>query len=169
LGFSPSYSFVHGENDMARLSARFWRVALVVVGVAALVAGYFAWRTGLFSNNQSSTGVPPVTQGRDGHATSLHGAVEAVDLGGGVTLEMVYIQGGSFEMGSRGLWGIIGEKDRSKDEGPAHRVDLDGFWLGKFEVTQEQYEAVIGTNPSYYSGSRAVLKSFSRLAHFLVA
>jgi formylglycine-generating enzyme required for sulfatase activity len=64
-------------------------------------------------------------------------------------------------MGSRGLWGIIGEKDRYKHEGPAHRVDLDGFWMGKFEVTQEQYEAVMGTNPSHFKGAKNPVESVS--------
>jgi formylglycine-generating enzyme required for sulfatase activity len=146
---------------MPRPSARFWFVALVLVGVAALVAVFFAWKSGLFSNYPSSTGVPLETHGRDGHVTSLHGSVETFDLGGGVTLEMVYIEGGSFEMGSRGLWGIIGEKDRDKDEGPAHRVDLDGFWMGKFEATQEQYEAVMGTNPSLFKGAKNPVETVS--------
>ena len=42
--------------------------------------------------------------------------------------------GGCFQMGSPS-----GEKDRDDDEGPVHEVCVDGFWMGKFEVTNEQY------------------------------
>jgi formylglycine-generating enzyme required for sulfatase activity len=61
---------------------------------------------------------------------------------------MVYIQGGSFQMGSP-----ESESGRDDDEGPVHTVDLDGFLMGKFEVTQEQYQAIMGTNPSNFKGA----------------
>jgi len=54
---------------------------------------------------------------------------------------IVFVQGGCFEMGDTfGDGGI--------DEKPAHQVCLDDFYLGKFEVTQGQWEAVMGENPS---------------------
>ncbi len=40
-----------------------------------------------------------------------------------------------------------------KDEKPGHKVCVDGFWMGKFEVTQGQWEKVVGSNPSFYSGT----------------
>lgn len=79
-----------------------------------------------------------------------------VDLGGGVTLEMVCIPGGSFEMGSP-----ESEANRYNDEGPVHSVTLDGFWMGKYEVTQEQYEAVMGTNPSNFKGAKNPVEQVS--------
>jgi len=69
------------------------------------------------------------------------------DLGNGVKLEMVAIKGGTFEMGSPSS-----EQDRDNDEGPVHTVELDGFWMGRYEVTQEQWQAIIGNNPSYFKG-----------------
>lgn len=67
------------------------------------------------------------------------------DLGGGVTLEMVFIQPGTFVMGG----------ERKTDgrfecvEVPKHEVQLTkGFYLGKYEVTQAQYKAIMGSNPS---------------------
>lgn len=63
-------------------------------------------------------------------------------LGGGVELKMVYIPGGTFQMGSP-----ISESGRDENE-ISHTVALDGFWIGKFEITQEQYEKVMGDNPS---------------------
>jgi formylglycine-generating enzyme required for sulfatase activity len=49
-------------------------------------------------------------------------------------MEFVWVPGGSFMMGSP-----VGEKDRDDDEGPVHQVQLDGFWLGKHEVTRGQF------------------------------
>ncbi len=68
-----------------------------------------------------------------------------LDLGEGVTLEMVYIKPGAFLMGGEN------EKDGRFEciEVPKHEVQLtQGFYLGKYEVTQAQYEAVMGSNPS---------------------
>ena len=61
-----------------------------------------------------------------------------------VGMEFVRIEAGSFEMGSP-----AGEAGRYQDEGPVHAVRISrGFWLGKYEVTQGEWEAVMGTNPS---------------------
>jgi formylglycine-generating enzyme required for sulfatase activity len=67
------------------------------------------------------------------------------DLGNGVTLEMVYIPEGRFLMGSPKT-----KKGRYRDEGPQHQVTLEPFYMGKYPVTQAQYEAVMGNNPSYF-------------------
>jgi formylglycine-generating enzyme required for sulfatase activity len=62
-------------------------------------------------------------------------------------MEFVWIDPGEFDMGSPAR-----EPDRDKDEGPVHRVKLTkGYFLGKFEVTQGQWKAVMGNNPSSFS------------------
>ncbi len=66
-----------------------------------------------------------------------------VELGNGVTLEMVEIPGGSFMMGSPAT-----EADRNSDEGPRHRVNVPSFWMGRFEITQKQWMAVTGRFPT---------------------
>ncbi|MGV3484979.1 MAG: formylglycine-generating enzyme family protein [Planctomycetaceae bacterium] len=53
----------------------------------------------------------------------------------GVTIEMVPIRGGTFMMGSP-----ASEPDRKDDEGPQHEVTVDPFWMGKYEVTWDQYD-----------------------------
>jgi formylglycine-generating enzyme required for sulfatase activity len=58
----------------------------------------------------------------------------SVNLGRGIQLDMVWINGGTFQMGSPS-----GEGGRDTDEGPLHSVQLDGFWMGKYEVTNGQY------------------------------
>ena len=66
-----------------------------------------------------------------------------VDLPGSVTMEFVWIEPGTFMMGSPDI-----ESGRSSNEGPQHEVTLSqGFWLGKYEITQEQWESVMGTQP----------------------
>jgi len=79
-----------------------------------------------------------------------------VDLGGGVVLEMGYLKGGKFQMGSPNS-----EIERNSAEGPVHEVELDGFWLGKYEVTQEQYQAIMGTNPSRFKDPKNPVESVS--------
>lgn len=61
---------------------------------------------------------------------------------------MVFVEGGSFTMGCTSEQG----DDCDDDEKPAHRVTLDGFYISKHEVTQGQWEFVMGNNPSYFSG-----------------
>ena len=58
--------------------------------------------------------------------------------------DMVLVQGGSFTMGCTGEQGI----DCYPDERPAHQVTLSSFYIGKYEVTEEQWKAVMGNNPS---------------------
>jgi formylglycine-generating enzyme required for sulfatase activity len=57
-------------------------------------------------------------------------------------IEMVQIPGGSFQMGKE--LGTAGSGDTT----PVHTVTLTGFYMGKYEVTQKQYQAVMGSNPS---------------------
>jgi formylglycine-generating enzyme required for sulfatase activity len=60
---------------------------------------------------------------------------------------MVLIRGGTFLMGSP-----ESEGDRNNDEGPLHSVTVQSFFMGKYEVTQAQWHAVMGNNPSFFPG-----------------
>jgi sulfatase modifying factor 1 len=57
--------------------------------------------------------------------------------------EMVFVEGGTFQMGS---------DSGEDDEKPVHFVTLSSFNIGKYEVTQAQWKAVMGNNPSGFSG-----------------
>jgi len=71
------------------------------------------------------------------------GKAEVIELGKDVKLEMVLIPAGKFMMGSP-----ASEKGRDADE-TQHEVTLTKpFYMGKYEVTQEQWQAVMGDNPS---------------------
>jgi formylglycine-generating enzyme required for sulfatase activity len=61
---------------------------------------------------------------------------------------MVFIPPGTFRMGSP-----TNEVDRWDGDGPQTAVTISrGFWMGRYEVTQGEYLAVMGSNPSYFSG-----------------
>ena len=72
----------------------------------------------------------------------------SIPLANGVNLDMIWIEPGTFIMSSPEdeLGGV--------NDPPQHQVTLtQGYWMGKFEVTQAQYEAVTGENPSYFKGA----------------
>jgi formylglycine-generating enzyme required for sulfatase activity len=85
---------------------------------------------------------------------------EDIDLGGGVKMTFVLIPAGEFFMGSppttspkklAAAYG--GDPKEYEGEFPQHRVKISRpFWLGKFEVTQEQWQALMGNNPSKFVG-----------------
>ncbi|BAY26069.1 serine/threonine protein kinase [Calothrix sp. NIES-2100] len=76
------------------------------------------------------------------------------DLGNGVILEMVSIPGGTFMMGSPPGEGENREK-------PQHKVSVPGFFMGKYQVTQEQYQAIMGSNPSKFKGDKGPVEQVS--------
>jgi formylglycine-generating enzyme required for sulfatase activity len=71
-------------------------------------------------------------------------------------IEMVLVPGGSFLMGSP-----ENEPDRLSFEGPEHRVTVRSFYLGKYEVTQAQWRAVMGANPSLFKGDNLPVETVS--------
>lgn len=72
----------------------------------------------------------------------------------GVKLEMVYIPGGTFKMGSPKGSGYDTER-------PQHDVTVPAFYIGKFQVTQAQWKAVMGSDPSHFKGDDLPVESVS--------
>jgi formylglycine-generating enzyme required for sulfatase activity len=70
---------------------------------------------------------------------------------------MVRVEGGTFMMGATSEQG----SDAWKDEKPAHQVTLSSFSIGKYEVTQEEWEAVMGSNPSKFKGVKRPVERVS--------
>ena len=65
------------------------------------------------------------------------------------SITMVWIPAGSFIMGAQ-----EDEQDQESGERPVHRVTFNnGFWMGKYELTQLQWVAVMGENPSWFPGA----------------
>ena len=89
------------------------------------------------------------------------GTGKTFSLPGGGSMAFVWIPAGRFRMGSPS-----GEQDRNSHEGPLHEVEISrGFWLGTYEVTQEQWEAVMGTRP--WSGEKYVRSNPSHPAVYI--
>ena len=81
----------------------------------------------------------------------------ALDLGNGITMELVHVPAGSFDMGSE-----ANERGRENDEGPVRRVEITkAFYLGKYEVTQDQYAAIMGNDPSHFPGKKLPVEMVS--------
>jgi len=79
------------------------------------------------------------------------------NLPNGVILEMVSMPGGTFMMGSPET-----EKDRVDDrESPQHEVTISPFYMAKYQVTQAQWQAVMGNNPSYFKGDNRPVEQVS--------
>ena len=75
-------------------------------------------------------------------------------LPGGTSMEFVWIEPGVFQMGSN---------TGRKDESPVHELEISrGFWLGKYEITQGQWKAVMGTEP--WAGRDRVISDSSHPA-----
>ena len=72
------------------------------------------------------------------------------DLGNGVVLEMVGIPSGEFNMGSP-----KDEAQRFNSEQPQRQVTVPAFFIGKYAVTQAQYQAITGQNPSRFNENGA--------------
>ncbi|MCR4659249.1 MAG: formylglycine-generating enzyme family protein [Bacteroidales bacterium] len=72
----------------------------------------------------------------------VHFAVDSV------AFEMIAVEGGSFTMGTN----LIDPRKPAYDaERPAHQVELQGFYIGRYEVTQALWAAVMGSNPSQWT------------------
>ena len=73
----------------------------------------------------------------------------------GVSFEMVYVEGGTFDMGATSEQG----SDAYDDEYPVHSVTLSDYYIGRCEVTQELWEAVMGSNLSWFKGAQNPVES----------
>lgn len=103
--------------------------------------GRVALFAGLFVNFQFS------------HFNSLRAqdSVVRVQVADGVEMEMVWVEGGSFTMGCNAT--PKGVKLTYALARPEHRVTVDGYFIGRYEVTQGLWQAVMGENPSKFKGS----------------
>ena len=70
---------------------------------------------------------------------------------------MVYVQGGTFTMGATPEQG----SDSVGSEKPAHEVTLSSYYIGKYEVTQREWQAVMGSNPSRFKGDNRPVERVS--------
>jgi formylglycine-generating enzyme required for sulfatase activity/mono/diheme cytochrome c family protein len=112
------------------------------------ILDFVALRRKLFDVDMEFIPLPEPGSGQVGlasGATPTHGKPFIV---AGLVLEMLPIPAGEFLMGSPS------SEPAREDEEILHKVTLtQGFWLGKYEVTQAQWERVMGTAPSQFKGA----------------
>ena len=75
-----------------------------------------------------------------------------IETAKGLNIKMIYVEGGTFAMGSN---------SGDDDEKPVHNVTLDSYYIGETEITQAQWRAVMGSNPSYFTGDNRPVERVS--------
>ncbi|MGA2031339.1 MAG: formylglycine-generating enzyme family protein [Thermoguttaceae bacterium] len=149
-----------GDNDLLRY---FLWAALPLLLLAAVWLGTSSnWQTSSApAATEKSPGAPfvvTVTRPIPAPApVTSPGKEIVIDLGGGVKLEMALIPAGEFLMGSPDS-----DNNAGGDEKPQHRLRITRpFYLGKHLVTQEQWQAVTGNNPSHFKGPKNPVETVS--------
>ncbi len=101
----------------------------------------YALKAGLKMQNQNSNTAASLPSQSGGNQTLTVN---------GVSFTMVAVQGGTFTMGATSEQG----SEANDYEKPAHQVQVSSFLIGQTEVTQELWQAVMGSNPSHFNGKR---------------
>lgn len=89
-----------------------------------------------------------------GTALSACSIKEEHPLAQRINQDMVWVEGGSYTRGSD-------DENASKAEQPATQVSVDGFYISKFEVTQEIFEAVMGSSMSFFQDPQVPVNNLS--------
>lgn len=76
-----------------------------------------------------------------------------ISLTSNLSLDMVFVEGGNFLMGD----------DSSKNdwEKPAHKIEINSFYIGRYQLTQEVWQSVMGNNPSSFKGKNQPVEQVS--------
>ncbi len=125
------------------------RLVLLVTGILAVVVvgavvGYRDELVAWYEFRQLFEGLGRNEQGRPEYRHRETGIV------------FVGLPGGTFEMGSPD-----NEDDRDDREGPVHKVRLSPFLIAKYEVSQAEWQKVMGTNPSQFKGDTLPVENVS--------
>ena len=114
----------------------------------SILDGQTASLSGVLTTNASSS----VSSG-----TSLTGNTITIPVKKGISIDMVRVEAGTFTMGATAEM-----KEPWEDEKPTHRVTLtNDYYIGKYEVTQALWQAVMGHNPSYFKSDNLPVESVS--------
>ncbi|HLJ12217.1 MAG TPA: formylglycine-generating enzyme family protein, partial [Planctomycetaceae bacterium] len=118
--------------------ARFAQVGVLGAACLTVLLAWFSGTNGeIKSADSPASKVPPAVPNPDAQAATqaqMKNYTEAL-AGTDVTFDMVPIPGGEFVMGSP-----EGEIGRGNDESPLHNVKISPFWMGKYEVTWDEYD-----------------------------
>ena len=100
------------------------------------------------SSSNNSSGSPSVASGSN---------AISIPVKDGISIEMVKVEAGTFMMGATSEM-----KDPYDDQKPVHQVTLtNDYYMGKYEVPQALWEAVMGSNPSYFKGDNLPVEKVS--------
>ena len=89
--------------------------------------------------------------------SSLSGNALTIPVKNGINIEMVKVEAGSFNMGATPEM-----KSPYEVEKPVHRVTLtNNYYVGKYEITQALWQAVMGSNPSHFKGDALPVEQVS--------
>lgn len=91
------------------------------------------------------------------NSTTLSSGQDFTEDVWGINMKMIWVEGGEFMMGCTSEQG----GNCYDDEKNVRRVKVDGFYIGMLEVTQSQWEKVVGTNPSKWKGSDLPVENVS--------
>ena len=122
---------------------------VIFLSVISLVVGFVILSKDAETSVESN--IEGISLETPSEALSKDNFVETVK---GVSFDMVFVEGGTFEMGSD-------DSEASDDEKPVHSVTLSDYYIGETEVTQELWEAVMGSNPSVFKGSKKPVEMVS--------
>ena len=123
-------------------------IFLSILSAVALIAG-FVLMSKRCSTSYNSEGDSSIITSESGNELTF-----TVD---GVSFNMVKVQGGTFTMGATDEQG----SDALDSEKPAHEVTLSSYYIGQTEVTQELWEAVMGSNSSCCEGAKRPVENVS--------
>ena len=84
-----------------------------------------------------------------------------LELDHDLTIDLIGIPGGQFSMGSP-----QNELEREAEESPQHLVDVSPFMLGKYPITQAQWSAIMGNNPSRFAATANSKRPVERVSWF---
>ena len=141
----PQPSPVYPQENYTESSSS--NVLYVIIGVLAAavlgVGGFLALKSGLFEKSDNKAVSEQKTKTLDPVIQNLINNMVAVD-------------GGTFTMGATPEQGVA-----DNDERPTHQVTLSSFSIGRYEVTQEEWRAVMGTNPASFNGDKCPVEFVS--------
>ena len=128
------------ENKIQNIKLYKNQIGILTISIIAIIAITFIY---------------PKTE--DTIKKNLHSGEIVAKIVNGVSFDMVSVTGGTFTMGATSEQG----SNADSDELPTHQVTLSDYMIGKTEVTQELWQAVMGSNPSYSSGNNLPVESVS--------
>ena len=124
------------------------KTVMISEGQTASISGSLSTLVSDFANNSGNSLDSSV---------SFSDNVISIPVRNGVTIEMVKVEAGSFMMGATSEM-----QDPVTEEKPAHEVILtNDYYIGKYEVTQSLWQAVMGSNPSYFKGDKLPVEMIS--------